>query len=83
MRQERCNDPVDVAAICHQGLLTPRIFRWAGQQYRVEAVNQRWSGKDGGITIRYFAVSAQGKAYKLAFNTKALTWHLLEVYAAR
>ncbi|MHB9023073.1 MAG: hypothetical protein ACYC7E_02720 [Armatimonadota bacterium] len=57
-------------------------FRWVNRTYAVDAVNQRWTGKNGDIQICYFAVSAVGNAYKLAFNTKELTWHLEEVYAA-
>lgn len=81
MQQERLHDPIDVAAICGQGQLTPRHFRWQGTTYQVEAVNQRWSGKNGGITLYYFAVSAAGQAFKLAFNSHDLTWSLEERYA--
>ncbi|MHB9129710.1 MAG: hypothetical protein ACYDBB_01300 [Armatimonadota bacterium] len=81
MQQERLHDSIDVAAICGQGQLTPRHFRWQGTTYHVEAVNQRWSGKNGGIPLYYFAVSAAGQAFKLAFNSKELTWSLEERYA--
>ncbi len=81
MQQERLHDPIDVAAICGQGQLTPRHFRWQGTTYHVETVNQRWSGKNGGIVVYYFAVSAAGQAFKLAFNSKELTWLLEERYA--
>lgn len=82
MLQERLHDEIDVAAVCGQGQLTPRHFRWQGTTYRVETINQRWSGKNGGITLYYFAVSAAGQAFKLAFNTQALTWSLEERYGA-
>lgn len=81
MQQERLHDPIDVAAICGQGQLTPRHFRWQGTTYQVEAINQRWSGKNGGIVVYYFAVSAAGQAFKLAFQSQALTWSLEERYA--
>lgn len=80
MQQERLHDPIDVAAICGNGQLTPRHFRWQGTTYHVETVNQRWSGKNGGISLYYFAVSAAGQAFKLAFNSKDLTWSLEERY---
>ncbi|HEY3376752.1 MAG TPA: hypothetical protein VGL77_04590 [Armatimonadota bacterium] len=82
MQQERLRDPIDVVVVFSKGKMTPRHFRWANRTYAVDAVNQRWTGKNGGIQICYFAVSAVGNAYKLAFNTKELTWHLEEVYAA-
>lgn len=81
MQQERLHDPIDVAAVCGRGQLTPRHFRWQGTTYHVEAVNQRWSGKNGGIVVYYFAVSAAGQAFKLAFQSKELTWSLEERYA--
>lgn len=79
--QERLHEPIDVAAVCGQGMLTPRHFRWQGTSYRVETINQRWSGKNGGIVVYYFAVSAAGQAFKLAFHSKDLTWSLEERYA--
>jgi hypothetical protein len=82
MKQERLREPIDVAVWFRQGNVIPRHFRWANRTYAVDQVNQSWTGKNGGIQIRYFAVSAVGNAYKLAFNTKELTWQLEEVYAA-
>jgi len=80
--QQRLHDPVDVAAVFSQEIITPRHIRWQDVRYRVERVNQRWAGRDGAILMRYFAVSAGKQAFKLAFNTKKLTWTLEEVYRA-
>lgn len=82
MQQERLHDPIDVAVVCGNSQLTPRHFRWQGTTYRIETINQRWSGKNGGIRLYYFAVSAAGQAFKLAFDTQALTWSLEERYGA-
>jgi len=80
MPQERLHDPVDVAAVFSRGVITPREFRWQDIRYHIDRVNQRWQSKNGGITIRYFAVSVGRDAYKLAFHTKDLTWTIEEVY---
>ena len=83
MPQQRLHDPIDVAAVFSQSVVTPRLFRWQDVRYPVDQVNQRWQGKNGGITLWYFAVSVGHDAYKLAFDTKALTWTLEEVYRER
>lgn len=80
MLQVRLHDPIDVAAVFSRAGITPRMFRWQDVRYQVARVNQRWQGKNGGITICYFAVLVGRDAYKLAFDTKALTWTLEEVY---
>lgn len=81
MQQERMHDPIDVTAISGQGQLTPRQFNWQGATYRIESINQRWSGKNGSIKLYYFAVSAAGQAFKLKYNSDDLTWSLEERYA--
>jgi len=83
MQQLRLHDPIDVAAVFSQSMVTPRLFRWQDVRYPVDRVNQRWQSKNGEIAIRYFAVSVGRDAYKLAFDTKALTWTLEEVYRER
>ena len=80
MPQVRLHEPVDVAAVFSQGVITPKQFRWQAVRYQIDRVNQRWQSKNGGIAIRYFAVSVGRDAYKLAFQTKELTWTLEEVY---
>ena len=80
MEHQRLHDPIDVAAIFTRGIITPKQFRWQAVRYHVDRVNQRWQSKNGGIVIRYFAVSVGRDAYKLAFHTKNLMWTIEEVY---
>ena len=80
MGQTRVHEDVDVYAIFAKGQVVPRAFRWSGRTYNVDQVNQRWSGKNGGVRLYYFAVTAAGNAYKLCFNSLELHWMLEEVY---
>jgi hypothetical protein len=80
MGQTKVHEDVDVYAVFAKGLLVPRAFRWSGRTYTIEQVHQRWSGRNGGMRLHYFAVSAEGNAYKLCFNAQELLWMLEEVY---
>lgn len=80
MEHRRLHDPVDVAAVFSHNTIIPREIRWQDVRYRVDRVNQRWSGRDGGVLIHYLAVSAGNTAFKLAFQTKELLWTVEEVY---
>lgn len=83
MAHQRLQEPVDVAAIFSQGIITSREFRWQAVRYHIDRVNQRWQSKNGAISIRYFTVSVGRDAYKLAFQTKDLSWTVEEVYRER
>ena len=81
MGQTRVHEDIDVYAIFNKGEVVPRAFRWSGRTYNIDQVNQHWSGRNGAIRLRYFAVTAAGNAYKLCFNTQECLWILEEVYA--
>ncbi len=81
MGQTKVHEAVEVFAAFARGLATPRAFRWGGRVYTVEQVNQRWTGRNGGMRLYYFAVTAGGNAYKLCFNSQELHWMLEEVYS--
>ncbi|HEY3415897.1 MAG TPA: DUF6504 family protein [Armatimonadota bacterium] len=81
MGQTKVHELVEVFAAFARGQATPRAFRWSGRVYTVEQVNQRWTGRNGGMRLFYFAVTAGGNAYKLCFNAQELDWMLEEVYS--
>lgn len=81
MSQARIHEDIDVYAIFARGQVMPRAFRWGGRTYTIDQVNQHWSGRNGGMRLQYFAVTAAGNAYKLCFNTQECHWMLEEVYA--
>jgi hypothetical protein len=81
MTQARVHESVEVYAVFARGTIVPRAFRWSGRSYRVETVNQHWSGRNGAVRLFFFAVTSGGNAYKLCFNASDLSWMLEEVYA--
>lgn len=81
MGQTKVHEAVEVYALFAGGQVTPRAFRWSGRTYTVDQVDQRWAGRNGGVRLFYFAVTAGGNAYKLCFNAQELHWMLEEVYA--
>jgi len=80
MGQTRVHEDVDVYAAFVRGQVVPRAFRWSGRTYNVDHVHQRWSGRNGGVRLHYFAVTAAGNAYKLCYNSQEMGWVLEEVY---
>ncbi len=80
MSQTKVHEAVDVYAVFAGGQVLPRAFRWSGRTYTVDHVHQHWAGRNGGVRLYYFAVTAAGNAYKLCFNAQELNWMLEEVY---
>jgi len=80
MGQTIVHEAIEVDAYFTKEHVVPRAFRWAGRIYRIDSINQRWTGHTGGIKLYYFAVSSGGNAYKLCYNSAMLSWTLEEVY---
>jgi hypothetical protein len=81
MGQTRVHEAVEVYAVFGKGQVVPRAFRWSGRTYTVERVHQYWAGRNGAVRLHYFAVTAEGNAYKLCFNALEMHWMLEEVFA--
>jgi hypothetical protein len=55
----------------------PRVFRWRGQRYEVEAVEQCWSAsRRGRVERHFFRVQCAEGTFELYQDLRANTWHL-------
>ena len=58
----------------------PRVFRWRGQRYRVEAVAQRWTrvrrAREGRMERHYWQLQCAQGDFELFQDIRTGTWHL-------
>jgi len=78
MRIERISEPVGVLADCRGGELRPLRFRWSGRSYKVDAVNARWTDRQGEACSLHYSVQSGGQTYYLRFDGKEVQWWLDE-----
>lgn len=74
------NEIVEVMTIFKKNLVWPKALKWNGRVYNINKVNMRHQTMEGQTLIHYFSVSDSTNFFKLAFNTKNLTWKLEQVY---
>ena len=74
---ESLNDPVDVLTSFIDGRVHPIRFRWQGRVVRVSRVTGSWTRREGGTTMRYFAVEGPAsETYELCFDPRGPRWLL-------
>ena len=78
--EELLSESIDVLATFKERAVVPRRFRWKGKVLTIEALNLTYRVKNGGVTDRYFSVSAPGGTYLLRFNPADLSWFLESIY---
>lgn len=59
---------------------TPLSVCWKNRDYKVTKVGLRHSYLEGKILIHIFSCLSDDLFLKLKFNTKHLTWNLIEIY---
>lgn len=59
---------------------TPISVFWRNRDYKITKVGLRHSFLEGKTLIHVFSVLSGDLFLKLKFNTKNLTWNLMEIY---
>jgi hypothetical protein len=64
----------------------PRVFRWRGRRYEVEAVEQCWTVSRSAwrrrVERHFFRVQCAGGTFELYQEVRTNTWHLRRAKAA-
>ena len=72
------DEPVEMMQREHK--YCPRIFRWRGQRFRVEAVQRRWTVVRGGrkrrIARHFWHLQCAEGDFELFQDARTGTWHL-------
>ncbi|MDI6799547.1 MAG: hypothetical protein QMD53_02600 [Actinomycetota bacterium] len=77
------SEPVDVAAIFKNGLVSPRKIGWRGRSLRVEKVTGRWMSSIGSTNILHLSLIIEsGDYFELSFNPKTYIWRLEKLETA-
>lgn len=74
------NEPVEVVTVFKKNKVWPALIKWGENKYRIRSVDMIHQIFDGDTRIHYFSVSDAVNSFKLAFNTKNLSWNLEQVY---
>lgn len=72
------NEPVDVLAKFHHGLIIPVVMKWQGRRYWVQQLNLHHAQPHGTDKLHYFAVSTEVGDCTLAYSQNELSWKLVE-----
>ena len=76
MNIEKIDEPIVVLASFKGGTAEPLRFRWAGRLYKVDAINGRWTDRQGDIYSLHFSIQSGGQTYYLHFSSKQVQWWL-------
>ncbi len=78
---EAINEKVSVVFIYNRDEKTaiPSLVRWQGEVRRIGKIGYHHKIREGRTVCHIFHVTDGNLAYKLKFDTDALTWTLLEV----
>lgn len=79
MEIEKIGDPIRVLADCAGGEIRPFRFRWAGRAYKVEAINGKWTDRQGEVYSLHYSVQADGQTFYLHFDVGQAQWWLDEI----
>ncbi len=69
------NESVNVVMVNN----TPLSMSWKNRDYRITKIGLRHDYLDGKTLIHIFSVLSNDLFLKLKFNTKNLTWNLMEI----
>lgn len=58
---------------------TPLSMHWRNRDYKITQVGLRHDYYEGKILVHVFSVLSSDLFLKLKFNTKHLTWNLIEI----
>jgi hypothetical protein len=78
---ELINEPVEMFVAFRRDRVAPWIMKWSGKNYDIKQVNLIHATREAGKKIFYFSVSDLVNYFKLRFDTEALEWRLVEIYA--
>lgn len=72
-------ESVDVLVAFQKQKPKPMMFKWGKRYYQVDKVNLVHTERVGREKIYYFSVSDKTHAFRLAFSTESMQWHLEEM----
>lgn len=58
---------------------TPLSMHWRNRDYKITKIGLRHDYYEGKIIVHIFSVLSEDLFLKLKFNTKRLTWNLMEI----
>ena len=73
------NEPIRVLAAFSGGGLDPLRFDWNGRGYEIEAVNGRWTDRNGANYTLHFSVQIGDESYYIHFAGREVQWWLDQV----
>ena len=73
---EEISEPIRVLADCSGGEVTPVRFRWGERTYVIDAVNGRWTDRNGDGLALHYSVQVGDETYYLHFAGSDVQWWL-------
>lgn len=76
MRIETIVEPIRVLASFAGGSVQPVRFRWGARAYKIDAVNGRWTDRQGENYWLHYSVQVGEETYYLHFDSREVQWWL-------
>ena len=68
--------PIAVISLIKDGRITPRLFSWNNNTFKIKKVNFFWKDKQGEEELLFFSVETDGGTYQIVFSSTRLSWHM-------
>ena len=81
MNIEKIDEPISVLAMFSGGSAEPVRFRWNGRDYEVDAVNGKWTDRQGAACRLHYSLQIGGETYYVHFDSGQLQWRLDQIIA--
>jgi len=79
MAVEQIHEPIRVLAVFAGGAVEPARFQWSGRTYRIDAINGRWTDRQGDSYCLHFSVQVGRETFAIHFASVGVQWWLDEV----
>ena len=73
------NEPIRVLAVFSGGGVEPLRFDWNGHEYEIQAVNGRWTDRNGASCALHFSVQIGDETYYRRFAGREIQWWLDQI----
>jgi hypothetical protein len=80
MKQEECDEQIEVIAYFGIDERRPLRFRMGQQVIKIASTNGYWNRHQGATALHYWAVSDEsGNYYELEMNGETMQWRLVKM----
>jgi hypothetical protein len=76
---QQVHEPIAVVAVFAGGRIDPKRFRWGRRTCPIEAINGRWTDRQGDVYSLNFAVQSGNETFYMHFSSKEVQWWLDQV----